>query len=64
VYIKSIRLTLKKNVFIILKTRKVFIKVRVLLKLFIKRLIKALIKEIIILGIINASISGYIIKLL
>jgi hypothetical protein len=64
VYIKSIRLILKKNIFTILKVRKILIKARILLKLFIKHLAKALIKEVIILGIINTSTFNYIIRLL
>jgi hypothetical protein len=64
VYIKSIRLILKKNIFIILKARKIFIKVRIPLKLFIKRLAKTLIKEIIILGITSTSAFDRIIRLL
>jgi hypothetical protein len=64
VYIKLIRLILKKNIFIILKTRKVLVKARVLLKSFIKYLAKTLIKEVIISGVISISASGCIIRLL
>jgi hypothetical protein len=55
---------LKKNISIILKARKALIKARLLLKSLIKRLVKALIKEVIKSGVIGASASGYIIRLL
>jgi hypothetical protein len=63
-YVISIRTTLKKNVFIILKARKALIKARILPKSLTKRLVKALIEEVIISRVIRASSSNRIIKLL
>ena len=64
VYIKSVKIILKKNISAMSKTRKVFVKARLLPKLLVKRLAKVLIKEVVESGIIRASISGYIIRLL
>jgi hypothetical protein len=47
-----------------LKARKAPIKARLLLKSPIKRLAKVLIKEVVILRVVAASLSSYIIKLL
>jgi hypothetical protein len=64
VYIKLIRLTLKKNISTMLKARKASVKARVPLKSPIKRLAKALIKEVIVSGIAGTSASSRIIRLL
>jgi hypothetical protein len=63
VYIKLVGPTLKKNISMVPKTRKVPVKVRVPLKLLVKRLAKALIKEIVVSGITGASVFGRIIRL-
>jgi len=56
--------TLKKNVSAMPKTRKVSVQARVLLKSPAKTMIKALFKEIVISGIVKASASSRIIRLL
>jgi hypothetical protein len=62
-YTKSVGPILKKNVSVMLKTRKTFIKVRVSPKLLVKYLAKALIKEIVVSGIAGTSASNRIIRL-
>jgi hypothetical protein len=61
---KSVGTTSKKNVSAMLKARKVPVKARLPPKLPVKRLAKALIKEVVVSGIVGASVSGRIIRLL
>jgi hypothetical protein len=60
---KSVGPIPKKNVFAVLKARKVPVKARVPPKSPVKRLAKALIKEVVVLGIAGTSTSGRIIRL-
>jgi hypothetical protein len=63
-YIILVGTILKKNTSTILKTRKAPLKVRVLLKSPTKAIVKALFKEVVILGVVEASALGRIIRLL